>query len=556
MPATFIRKVFRVLQYGRPHLRLFTLAFSILVVSSLISVVNPYLMKILIDDVLIGGNMRLFVILICLYVGIFLIGSGISVVMAYASTLLTERITYDVRVELFSHIERLGMSFFNKKKLGDILTRLVVDVAGINDLIEILLTNVLLNIFTGTAILVVCLYLNWKVTLASLLVFPLYVKLQLHYGKKIKVEKRKLRVRSADILGFLQEKLALIKLVQTFIREKYELELYKKKSKSLINMSVKISVISAMAGVMIGFVTFMPMFVIFSLGGYYVIVGIMTLGTLVALMAYIEMLFGPVSTLGTVNIAIQSTMVSVDRVFSFLDTAPEVKERKMAKRLGRVRGWIEFSGVHFAYDQKKPVLRGVDFEINPGEKVLISGPSGEGKSTIVDLLMRFYDPVKGSIKLDGKDLRDLKLASLRKEIGVISQESVLFNTTIRQNILFGKLNATHQEVEEAAKVANIHDFIKSLPHGYDTCVGQRGSNLSGGQKQRISIARTVLKNPDIIVLDEATSSLDKASEKAVYSALEKVTKGKTTIIITHHTSGLRGIDRKLILRNGKVSAAS
>ncbi|MFC1454552.1 ABC transporter ATP-binding protein [Candidatus Undinarchaeota archaeon] len=552
MKSTLIKKIFRVLKYAKPHLNLFIITSIILAISSVIAIANPYLMKILIDEVLLGGNLQLFYLIIVLFAGIFLFSSVISVVMAYTSTLLAERITYDVRIELFSHIENLGMKFYHKRKTGDILSRLISDVAGINSLIGIVLNNIILNILTGIAILIVCLTLNWKVTLASLLVFPFYVILQIHYGEKVKIQRKKIRKRSADILGFLYEKIVFMKLVQTFIREKYELNIYKKKATSLINMDIKMALLRSFAGIAIGFITFLPIFVIFTLGGYYVIIGVMSLGTLIALSTYIEMLFGPVSSLGSVNIAIQSAMVSVDRVFKFMDVAPEITEKRNAKWLKNVKGKIEFKDVHFEYGEGKRILDDVDFIINPGEKVLIKGASGVGKSTIADLLLRFYDPEYGTIRIDEIDLKDVKLASLRRTVGIISQESVLFNSSIKQNILFGKLNATQKEIEKAAKIANIHDFIMSLPKKYETNVDRGGANLSGGQKQRISIARTVLKDPKIIILDEATSNLDKESEKAVYDALEKATKDKTTLIITHHESGLKGINKKLTLKNGKI----
>ncbi|MBW3013863.1 ABC transporter ATP-binding protein/permease, partial [Candidatus Woesearchaeota archaeon] len=487
----FINKTYRVLRFARPYWKTMIVLFIISVGLSAISIVNPYLIKILIDDIFIAKNYGLLVALMLVFVFIFFLKTIVGIYHSYKSQWLAENIVLGVKQRLFEHLERLDLGFFSRKKLGDILIRLDDDVYGVEDFIGILIDDILMSVLTGSFILGICLYLNWKVTLSALCFFPFYVVSQKYYGRKVKKQRQKLLRLSSNFLSFLQESMSSIRAIKAFVLEKMALSKYTRQSKKLIREDLKLTLIEGYSGSIVGLITFTPLLIILWYGGFKVITGALTIGSLMALYTYVGKLFGPVSTLGSINIAIQSTLVSVNRVFQYLDEKPKIKEKPNAKIIKNVKGSIEFKDVMFQYNPKEPVLEKISFKIKPGEKIGLIGPSGSGKSTIANLLCRFYDPITGSITLDNTDLKDLKIQFLRSQIGIVSQETILFNTTIMQNLRLGNQHATKDDAIRAAKLANIHDFIMTLHKGYDTMVGERGVNLSGGQKQRLSIARTI-----------------------------------------------------------------
>ncbi|MCK4669884.1 MAG: ABC transporter ATP-binding protein [Nanoarchaeota archaeon] len=545
----FINKTFRIVEYAKPFKKTLILLFVISVGLSAISIVNPYLIKLLIDDVFIAKDYSLLVVLMFVFILIFFLNTIVGIFHSYKSQQLAENIVLGVKRRLFEHIERLDLGFFSRKKLGDILVRLDDDVYGVEDFIGILIDDILMNVLTGGFILGICLFINWKVTLSALCFFPFYVLSQKYFGEKVKKQRKKLLKLSSNFLSFLQESMVSIRAIKVFVLEKLALKKYTKQSKRLIKEDLKLTLIEGYSGSIVGLITFTPLLIILWYGGFKVITGALTIGSLMALYTYIGKLFGPVSSLGSLNIAIQSTMVSVNRVFEFLDTKPKIKEKKNAKILKDMKGHIEFKNVVFNYNPKEPVLQDINFDIKPGEKVGLIGPSGSGKSTIANMLCRFYDPVSGKVTLDGVDVKDLKIDFLRSKIGIVSQETILFNTTIKENLRLGNHRATKDDIIKAAKLANIHDFIMSLEKGYNTMVNERGVNLSSGQKQRLSIARTILKDPKIIILDEATSSLDSQSELKIQEALENVTRGKTTLIIAHRLSTIKNVDKIIVLKD-------
>lgn len=550
---SFGKKALRIMRFAVPYWGLILWLFIISIFLTGLSLVSPYLVKILIDDVLIHKDFNLLYYLMLLFIALFFLKSFVQIYTSYQTTLLAENIINDVKTKLFNHLENLDLGFFYSKKIGDILVRLEDDVYGIESFIGIVIDSILMNVLTTIFILGICLYLNWQVTLASLTFFPFYVISQKYFGKMVKKKKQEIVNKATDMLSFLQENIINIQAIKSFVLENTQLEKYSKKNKKMINLNLDMSLLQSYSGTIVGLITFTPLIVILWYGSYKVILGIISVGELMALYTYIGKLFGPISELGSINIAIQSTMVSVNRVFEFLDTQPRVAEKKNAKPLKEVKGGITFSHIKFRYVPSEPVLENVTFRINPGESIGLVGPSGAGKTTVANLIARFFDPQEGKITLDNKDLRDIQLSSLRKNIGYVSQETILFNATLKDNIRIGRLYATDEEIEEAARLANIGDFITSLKKKYNSFVGERGVNLSGGQKQRISIARTILKNPRIIILDEATSSLDSESEEKVQEALDYATKGKTTIIIAHRLSTIKNVDKIIFLKSGVVA---
>ncbi len=548
----FLKKTFRVLAYARPYWKLMAILFLVSLIFTALSLAGPYLVKILLDDVLPTGNTMMLFWLMVLFVSIFVLKSTVGVLNSYKTTELVENIILGVKKELFDHLEKLDLSFYHTNKVGDILYRLDEDVYGIDSFINIIVNVILMDLLSTVFILAICLKLNWRVTVASLMFFPFYVIAQRYFGEKIRKQKERIVKKVASLLGFLQENLSSIHAIKTLTLEKRKLDEYTKRNRNLIKMDLEMDLIESFSSVIVATITFIPLIIILWYGSYQVFAGVLTLGSLIAIYTYIGKLFDPIASLGSINIAIQSTLVSVDRVFEFLDRRVKIKEKPGAKELTRPKGKIDFKKVSFSYHNGEPVLDKISLSVEPGMTVGIVGPSGTGKSTIGNLLLRFFDPQDGRITIDGTDLRDLKIASLRKNIGIVSQESVLFNTTIRENIRLGDPNASDEDIIRAAKLANIHDMISHLRHGYHTVVGERGATLSGGEKQRISIARIILKNPSIIILDEATSSLDSKAEEEIQDALKYVTKGRTTIIIAHRLSTVRQADKILVLKDHKI----
>jgi len=493
--------------------------------------------------------------LMLFFIFIIFLKTIVGIFFSYQAEKLEENVVLSVKRQLFAHLEKLDMGFFYNKQLGDILVRLDDDVYGIESFIGILIDDILMNVLTGTFILIICFMINWKVTLSCLAFFPFYIVTQKYFGEKIKKQRKKLVEISAGFLSFMQESFISIKTIKTFVLENLKLKKYTRTSRRLIREDLKLNLLESYSGAIVGLITFTPLLIILWYGGFKVITGALTVGSLMALYSYIGKLFGPISELGSINVAIQSTMVSVDRVFEFLDRKSKIRDKPNAMEVKNVKGKIEFKDVSFYYNKAEPVLEDVTFSAKPGESIGLVGPSGSGKSTVANMIGRFFDPVEGKILLDGKDLKDLKVESLRSNIGIVSQETVLFNASIKENLRLGNLKATDKQIIQAAKLANIHDFIMSLKKGYNTKVGERGVNLSGGQKQRLSIARTILKNPKILILDEATSSLDTESEQKIQDAMDYIMKGRTTFIIAHRLSTIHNVNRIFVLKDHTIAEA-
>lgn len=548
----FFKKTMRILRYAKPYRKLMGFLFFISLIFTALSLTGPYLVKILLDDVLPKGNATLLFWLMIIFISIFFFKSTVGVLSSYKTTQLVENIILGVKKELFDHLEQLDLSFYHTNKVGDILYRLDEDVYGIDSFINIIVNIILMDTLSAIFILIICFNLNWRVTVASLMFFPFYIIAQRYFGERIRKQKEKIVRRVASLLGFLQENLTSIRAIKSFTLENKKLNEYVSRNKKLITMDLQMDLLESFSGIIIAIITFIPLMIILWYGSYQVFAGALTIGSLIAIYTYIGKLFDPISSLGSINIAIQSTLVSVNRVFEFLDHRIKIKEKANAKDLLESQGEIAFKRINFSYHTGEPVLKNVSFTIKPGEVVGIVGPSGAGKSTIGNLLLRFFDPDSGSITIDGVDLRDLKISSLRRNIGIVSQETILFNTTIRANISIGDPKASEEDIIRAAKLANIHKAITHLHQGYHTNVGERGGTLSGGEKQRISIARVILKNPKIIILDEATSSLDSESEARIQDALKYVTKGRTTLIIAHRLSTVRHADKILVIKDHRI----
>jgi ABC-type multidrug transport system fused ATPase/permease subunit len=541
-----------IISYVKPYLGLeIGIALLMMIVVGL-TLIDPLAMKIVIDDVIVDRNYSLLNVIVLALAALFLFRSAMRVITTYLIQFVSQRILFDIRFDLFNHLQDLHIDFFTKTRTGEIISRVRNDVARVQNV----LTSTLISLITDVASIFITffiiMYLNWKLTLMSLVVIPLFFISQFYLSRRIRKKSREVRDKSAEIVSFFEEVFSSIRLVQAFAKQKFESIRLIRKSKDLINLRIMLGILGGVAASVAGFLSAMGPMIVLWYGGREVMEGALSLGGLVAFYAYIGRLFRPILRIAQYNVAIQSARAAIDRIFEFMDVEPEIVDLPGSVKLGRVGGEIIFDNVNFAYNPGEPILSEVSFRIDPGQNVAIVGPSGVGKSTIVNLIERFYEPTSGRVLIDGMDIRKIKRNSLRRHIGLVSQNTVLFNATIRENILYGKKRATDEELLEAVSKADISDFISNLPDGFDTVVGERGLRLSGGQSQRVSIARTILKDPEILILDEAMSSLDTKSELLIHRALRPLMKGRTTIIVAHRLTSITDADIIFVLYRGRL----
>jgi ABC-type multidrug transport system fused ATPase/permease subunit len=546
-------KIKRIIRYLRPYLALeFGIALIMLIVVAL-ALLDPLVLKIMIDSVLVDKNSSLLNILILALVGLFLLRGVLNILANYLIQFTGQRILFDIRYDLFQHLERLDLGWFSRTKTGEIMSRVNNDVERIQNILTSTMITIATDLVTLAAILCIIFLLDWRLSLISMCLFPPFFISQFYLGRKIKKRSRLARDKSAEILSFFQEAFTAIRLIQSFVREKFEARRLLRKSKDLINLRVRLGVLGALAASIAGFLSALGPISVLWYGGLQVIKGGLTIGGLVAFYAYVGRLFGPVFRLAQHNVDIQIAMASLDRILEYRDVESVIKDSPGCETLRGISGHVVFENVTFSYDHAEPVLENISFDIKPGQKVALVGRSGAGKSTVVNLLCRFYDPQAGTIFLDGHNLKKIRLQSLRNHIGLVSQETILFNSTIKENIQYGRPKASDAEIIEAARKAQIHDFIESLPRKYQTMAGDRGVRLSGGQCQRISIARTILKDPKIIIFDEAMSSLDSKSEILIQKALEPLLEGRTSIMIAHRLASVVEADNILVFDDHKLA---
>lgn len=540
------------MRFIKPVWPLYLLSAGLTLVVQLTALIHPWLMKIFLDDVLINRKFELFYIIIIAFLIIYFLSQGLSIISGLVSTKLSHKQQLHIKDTVYKHLQSLHMDFFHKKKVGDLLTRINSDALSIESFINTIINTFFVSLITLAAILYISFSINYKVTLLALCVFPLYLLSEHFWLKRLRKIAKKVRIKGADVLSFLQENLSAIKAIKIFTQEKNISNRYKNKLKDVNKWQYKNVLTNDAAAIINGFIIYIPTFIVLAFGGYQVLLGVMTVGGLIALQQYVGRVYGPVMNLAGVNRNLQINMIGINRIFEVLDEKPEVIDKPDSKEIRKVDGKIEFKNVKFRYEKDQPVLENVSGTIEAGKHIGLVGSSGVGKTTLVNLLFRFYEPQSGEILLDGMQLDDIKLKSLRSRIGFVSQDNIIFHKSIKDNISFGKLKASMKDIVSAAKVAGIHSFINKLPKKYNTVVGERGEILSGGQKQRLSIARVILENPDIIVLDEPISYLDSETEEKVKGAIDYVTKDKTTIVIAHRLSTLKNIDEIWVLNKGRI----
>lgn len=542
----------RLLQYIRPYLKRLALAIVCIVVAAACNLYLPWIIKDMVDKVLAEKDMVMLYVICVSIVVVFLIRGIFYYGQSYLVSYIGQKVVIDVREVMFRKFQRMPMAYFDKHQTGETMSYITNDVAAIQSA----LVDQLIEMVTEGSILIgsiaMMIYLDWKLSLLTLVVIPLVGQAMKIFGRKLKRNGTVIQERAADITSLLQESISSIRVVKSFVREDYEIKRFINQNILNFQAAMKNVQLTSLLTPTVEFLAAVSVTFIVGFGGYEVVNGQMTAGALVAFLTYAVNLANPVKRLARVYGNLQRAMAAVDRVFAVIDLPEPISDKEDAKSLPKIQGHVEVKNVTFGYKEGVNALEDVSLDVKPGQMIAFVGPSGAGKSTIANLIPRFYEINGGSISIDGYDIRDVKLDSLREQIGIVPQETMLFSTTVMENIRYGRLDATDEEVIEAAKAANADSFIRELPQGYDTTIGERGLNLSGGQRQRMAIARAILKNPQILILDEATSALDTESEKIVQAALDSLMVGRTSFVIAHRLSTIFNADQIYVIDGGRI----
>ena len=542
----------KILKYARPYTKSLVFAFICLTLTSLVNLVLPLIVRNMINAVVVLKDSQILDGLAWDLFFIIILQAVFAVTHNYVFGFVGHRMTTDFRIEFFSHIQSLSLRFFQERRLGEILSRMNNDISVIQNALVSIPVALLRQSITLIGAMAIILYLNWKLTGLILLILPPLMIFARVFGKRLRLFSEKLQDQVAQAVVVLEEVASSIKIVKSFTRENYERERFKKEIETAFERAVDKLKISSFFGPFILGLTFIVSAVLIWYGGYQVMSGATTPGELAAFFLYALIVAGPIGTFVRLYTQIQEASGAIRRVYEILDTAPAIDNPENPIFLENITGRIQFENVSFGYRQELEILHNINFDVRPGQTVALVGPSGAGKSTVIKLLHRFFDANQGSIRLDEHDIRSLDRKSFLSQIALVPQETLLFGGTVKENILYGKLDATDQELEDAATKANAHDFIVGLENGYETIVGEKGAKLSGGERQRIAIARAILKNPKILVLDEATSSLDNCSEALIQQAVEKLMEGRTTFVVAHRLSTIHKADQIIVLEKGRV----
>ncbi len=543
----------RLLQYLWPYKKLLGISVIMMILVSVSNLIVPWIIRDVIDKVLENRDLQMLYMIIAAIIFTFFIRAISTFGHRYLMGYIGQAVITDLRNVLYHHLQKLSISYYDRRRTGEIMSNLTNDIAALQTAI---VDNFILMvqesmIFIGSFAAMI--YLQWKLTALCLLIVPIVSYTIKFFGRKLHSSGRDVQERLADVTSILQETIQAVRIVRSFNRGDYE----EKRFNEINRQSFKATVRSIrQQSQMTPFVEFLSAIAVCAIiwyGGVSVIDNVMTTGELMAFLIYAINLANPTRRLAEGFGNIQKSLGAADRVFAILDEEPEVQDRKNAQPLHVETGKVEVRHVAFSYEPENPVLTDLDFVAEPGQTIAVVGPSGAGKTTIANLLPRFYDVTGGAIYIDSKDIRDVTVGSLRDNIGMVPQDTLLFNTTIKDNVLYGRLDATDEEIWAAIRAANAEKFIKELPHGIDTRVGDRGLVLSGGQRQRIAIARAILKDPKILILDEATSALDTESEKIVQDALDKLMVGRTSFVIAHRLSTIKNADVILVLNHGVIA---
>lgn len=541
----------RFLRLAKPHTGKFSMAMLCMLVVGATTSALAFLVKPALDEIFLNKNADMLKWIPLAVVLIYMMKGGCSYAQTVLMNFIGQRIVADLRAELYRKIQTQSLTFFTKNPTGVLISRITNDVSYIQGAVSEAITSLLKDSFTLVCLIFVIFYRDWRLAIIAMFVFPLAVYPITKFGKKMRQVATRTQVTMGSLITLLQETISGNRIVKAFSMEEYENRRFAGENERLFHLILKAISINAVSSPFMEFLGGLGISAIIFYGGYQVIHGHSTPGTFFSFLTALIMLYEPVKRLTNVNNTIQQGIAAADRVFGIIDLVPEIRNVPGALPLPRISKEIEIRDVSFRYEEA-PVLKRINLTIHAGEVVAFVGMSGGGKTTLVNLIPRFYDITEGAILIDGRDIRDVTVESLRGQIAIVTQQTILFNDTVRNNIAYGDIVKTEEEIAAAAKAANAHDFIMRLPLGYDTLIGEQGTKLSGGERQRVSIARALLKDAPILILDEATSSLDSDAENEVQEALENLMKGRTTLVIAHRLSTIRNADRIVVLVNGEI----
>lgn len=554
----------------RPHWKALLVAFFAVVFESLTDVLEPWPIKVVLDYVI--GSKQLPGWLVSLttiapghdkqailnfaavaVITIALIGAVSRYTEDYLTTKVGQWVMHDLRYDLYHHIQRLSLIDYDKQKTGDLISRITSDVDAIQDFVSSALLGIVVDIITLVGMLVIMFSLSWQFTLIALAIAPLLFLEVFSLTLRSKRATRAVRKKQGEIISVAQESLSSMRVVKAFGREDYEEDRLERETLESIGMALAARKIKARLSPIVDVIVAIGTCIVLWYGARLVLTGDLTPGALVIFVLYLGKMYKPMRDLSKMTDVVSKAMVGAERVNEIVNIESHVRDLPRAKHISRLEGDIVFEHVSFYYDESRPVLRDVSLNIKSGQFVALVGPTGGGKSTVVGLIARFYDPSSGSVKIDGVDIRNFKIKSLRQQISFVLQETILFNAPVWQNVAYGKPGASQEEIVRAAKDANAHDFIMRMPQGYQTMVGERGVSLSGGQRQRLAIARAIIRDTPILILDEPSTGLDAEAEELVFDALSRLMKGKTSVVVAHRLSTIRDADNIYVLEDGAIA---
>ncbi|MEM7031298.1 MAG: ABC transporter ATP-binding protein [Chloroflexota bacterium] len=543
----------RTLAYVRPHRWRMILALISLAFAVALSLVFPLIVRSLVDTVLIEKNLQFLNQIVIGLLLIFIVQACFSFVHRISLAYVGERIVADMRVQVYTHLQRLSLQYFTDHRTGEIVSRLTNDISLIQGAVTNNLVDLLRQLLALAGGVIFLFYLDWRLTLVILVGIPIFTLTIVVLGRQIRTAAKAVQDHLAESANVIEETVSGVRIVKSFARETYEVSRFKRHVEDIFAAGMQRAKITAYLSPAIGFLAYLSITLTLWFGSYEVIQGRLSAGGLVAYLVYTLMVASPIAGLAGLYSQFQSALGAIERIFDLLDTMPDIDDHPNAIELPEIQGGVQFRQVDFHYNVNASVLKDVSFVAQPGQVIALVGPSGAGKTTVINLVPRFYDASAGEILVDNNDIKAVTIQSLRRQIGIVPQDPMLFSDTVAENIRYGKLDATDEEIENAARAANAHDFIQQdLPDGYQTLVGERGVKLSGGQRQRVAIARAILKDPRILILDEATSSLDSESEQLVQQALDRLMKGRTTFVIAHRLSTIINADQIIVLSAGQI----
>ncbi len=560
---------FKIWDLLKPHSAALAGGIVAVVVEGLTNLLEPWPVKIVVDNVLKShstsgwlntlilttvGDDKLAVLKFAAIAALAIacIGAIASYTETYLTTSVGQWVMHDLRRALYSHLQRLSLRYHDHKETGDLISRATTDIDAIQSFVTSGLLGALINSLTLVGMVGVMFYINWRFTLIALSVAPPLFVIVYTYTRRIKQASREVRKKEGEIVSVLQETLSSIRVIRAFGREDFEQRRLEEESLESVEITLRARSLKAKLAPLVDILVAVGTSLVLWFGGRMILAGTLSAGSLILFILYIGKMYKPMQQLSKMTDTFSKASVGYERIREIFQTDGEVKDLPGARRIGRVKGGIEFVHVSFSYEPNVPVLKDVSFRIEPGQTAALVGPTGAGKSTITALIPRFYDPTEGVVRIDGNDIRRFRQKSLRQQISFVLQETLLFHGSVWYNIAYGKPDASRAEILRAAELANVHEFVEKMPQGYDTIVGERGVTLSGGQRQRIAIARAIIRDTPILILDEPGTGLDAASEKLVFEALERLTVGKTTLVIAHRLSTVRRADIILVVEDGRI----